>query len=167
MKKLIFSFLFIFLITFNYFEECKASKIEICKEACKFVGYKPEFCESICKYDPEWEFLDISAVGDFLFYNRKTIPVSPNIIRVWTLIIYTEKSRPYYVKKYGKMYENLDYALNLLEINCTKGIYRYLEYYSYASDGSIIRSSKKPDLWKTPSPYTATENLIKEVCQRR
>lgn len=179
MKRLIFftGFLLLamFLFEFNYgysqkndFEEAIKEKIiKVCKKYCRIYN-SPKFCKRICEveiFDPRWVFLSFDSSGSAYFYDSKSLFTSDNIVKVWAKIIYSEREKQ---QDFGRKYENLDYTLNLLKIDCTKKNFQVLSTIHYASDGSIIDSYDLPEIlaeWGPIAPDSIGEVLFKKVCQ--
>jgi Surface-adhesin protein E len=90
---------------------------------------------------------------------------SENIVSVWTRLDYTEKGVLGWVKKFGKTFENLDYVINLNEINCLEKKFRILLVYYYDSKGSVFDSIRYPSEWTIVVPESIQENLYEEVCK--
>jgi hypothetical protein len=118
MKKLIFIFLTVLLLCFDYaysqdnslkkvegeaIKEVIEEVIKICKEECRIVN-TPRFCKRICEkeiFDPRWKFLGFSDDGSAYFYDSKSIFISDGIIKVWGKLIYSEKGKQDLIKKKG------------------------------------------------------------------
>jgi len=190
MKKLIFIFLIVLLLCFDYansqdnslkkvmkeaIKEVIEEAIKTCKEECKILN-SPRFCKRICEkeiFDPRWKFLDFDTLGAAYFYDSESIVVSGNIVKVWVKQIYSERNKQYYIKlriqkKLNvKGYKNLDYTLDLFKIDCLEKKFQILETIDYASDGSILESVDIPEFlseWSSITPDSVGEGLFKKVC---
>jgi hypothetical protein len=172
MKKLTFLFLIVLLFGFNYaysqesdFEEV----IKVCKNLCSFVNNNLKFCERICEieiFDPRWRLYNFNSLGSAYFYDPESISTSYNIVKVWTKIIYSEKDKQRYIKKFGKKYKKLDYSLSLSEIDCSKKRYRVLNLVYYALNGSVIDITDNfLAEWHSIIPDSVQETLFEEVCE--
>ena len=173
MKRLIFFIGFLlsamFLLEFNY--GCSKNNFEktikYCKKVCE-IDNDLEFCKRICEIEivnPRWIFLGFDNFGSAFFYDSKSLSTSHKIVKVWVKIIYSEREKQQY---FGRKYENLDYRLNLLKINCTEKNYQILSTIYYTSDGSIIKSYNYSELLAELNPIipdSAGEVLFKKVCQ--
>jgi len=70
------------------------------------------------------------------------------------------------VERLGTKYENIDYTLDLNEVNCSERKMRILQRYAYSKDGFLIESIKfdKPD-WIFITPEKADGALYNAVCK--
>jgi len=101
------------------------------------------------------------------FYDAETITLpSSNILRVRVKVIYNGKGVNFMVERLGTKYENIDYTLDLNEVNCSERKMRILQRYAYSKDGFLIESIKfdKPD-WIFITPEKADGALYNAVCK--
>jgi hypothetical protein len=182
MKKLFFLLLVVLLVCFNYAHsqdnnlKVIEEDIKACKEVCKTYN-SPGFCKRICEkeiFDPRWKIFSFSSSGSAWFYDSESIVVSGNIVKVWEKQIHSERSKQNYIKSKiqkklnVKRYENLDYTLDLLKIDCFKKKYQILESIDYASDGSVLDSIDIPEFlaeWSSIPPDSVIEGLFEKVCK--
>jgi len=171
MKKLIFfaGFLLLamFLLKFNYGCSKKENDFEEtaknCKRVCE-VYNDPKFCERICEieiFNPRWTFLLFNKFGSAFFYDSKSLSASDKIVKVWVKMIYSEREK---LHDFGRKYENLDFVLDLFEINCIENEFRLLSSIMYASDGSIIKREDFFPVWKPIVPNSTGEAIFKTIC---
>ncbi|MCC6025501.1 MAG: hypothetical protein LM575_00845 [Caldimicrobium sp.] len=122
MKKLVFLFLILLLLGFNFscskkndFE--KTSKkidfekiMKICKNMCsKYNNNNPDFCNRICEkeiFDPRWKFFIFDEDGSAWFFDPESISTFHDIVSVWVKIIVSERVRQNGNKKIRKKLEN-------------------------------------------------------------
>ena len=112
----------------------------------------------------------IEALDLLFFYDPKSLSTSDNIVKVWVKLIFTERGKQDCIKRYGEKYKNLDHALGLFKIDCTKRKVQILSSIYYASDGSVINSYNYPESsteWYPIPPESGEEYLFKRVCQVR
>jgi len=152
--------------------------IRDCKKACEKVKNSSEFCERICKteiFDSKWKFLgfDDSGNADFFYIEE----INQNIVKVRLKQVFSERGKQNVIERMQSKlnvieYENLDYTLYLLKIDCFKRKFQMLEASNYASDGSILNTFKVPkslSKWfLVPSNSNSDiEKLFEEVCVKR
>jgi len=117
----------------------------------------------------DWKFLGANEQYSF-YYDAVSIIRSPeNIIRVWTKAVYTDKGIVDLIKRMGKIYEDTDHSMGLVEYNCSKKMSRDLSLTFY-SKGSVLSSSttgrfKLHDKWDFIEPETFNEVLYKTLCK--
>ncbi len=103
------------------------------------------------------------------FYNAEDmIRSSQDTVRVWTRSEYTEKGRTEMVKKSGKHYGNLNYSLELWEINCAEKKDRLLSIAAYSAEGNILytdQAGSRLPRWKIISRKSVEERLYEALCK--
>jgi hypothetical protein len=114
----------------------------------------------------DWKLLGISDTGKCFYDAEDVTHPSRNIVRVQRKIIYNGKGITEYVSEFGRAYENLDYSLTTIEIDCGNKTNRFLSLTFYSQDGKVIDSSNSPSKeWDVIVPETSTESLYKKVCK--
>ncbi|MEN6509295.1 MAG: surface-adhesin E family protein [Smithella sp.] len=110
--------------------------------------------------------------GGVLLYDKVHIKNQPeNIFQVWTKYIYSDESRAKFMKglrKTGPLTENWDglsQMTYLNEIDCKKGMSRYLSKTFYDKNYKVIVHVPfdKP-VWKQITPESHIDNLRKIIC---
>jgi len=176
LKKLTFLLLALCLLSIN--NGCKpiSKPIRDCKKTCEKVKNSSEFCERICKteiFDSKWKFLGFDDLGNADFFYIEEI--NQNIIKVRLKQILSERGKQIVIERIQSKlnvieYENLDYTLYLLKIDCFKKKFQMLETSDYASGGSILDTFKVPkslSKWFLIPSNTDIEKLFEEVCVKR
>jgi len=103
------------------------------------------------------------------FYNAEDmIRSSQDTVKVWTRSEYTERGRTEMVKKFGKHYGNLNYSLELWEINCAEKKDRLLSIAAYSAEGNILytdQAGSRLPPWKIISRKSVEESLYEALCK--
>jgi hypothetical protein len=84
--------------------------------------------------------------------------------------IYSERERQNVIKQSGERYENFDYYLRFVKIDCSKIRFQPLSIIEYAFDGSTINQIEMPEslnTWRLIPPSSMMELLFKEVCKKQ
>jgi hypothetical protein len=173
MKKFVFLLLTILLFSLNYGcskqSGSKKITIEECKNTCSAID-DSIFCSRICEkeiFDQRWKFLGFAKAGVAWFYDLEGLSTFNNTVSVWTKIIYSERAREDVIKRKGKRYKELDFALVFYEINCSQRKHQQSNIIVYAFDGSVIEEiSESYKTWSPIEPYTLIEKLFKKVCKK-
>jgi hypothetical protein len=88
-----------------------------------------------------------------------------NTVEVWLRQEYTNKSVIGMVKKLGKKYENIDYTMALVEINCTDKKTQTLSLFHYFKGGDVVSLGYRTGVWKYIVSGTGGEVLYEAVCK--
>jgi hypothetical protein len=112
----------------------------------------------------DWKYYGTNEDGSY-FYDTKSITRHPkDLIEVWVQSAYTEKSISHWVREGGKDFQNLDFALISLELNCVERSARYLQIVFYSKNGKVFYPLDN-DEWHFMAPDSMIESLHKEVCK--
>jgi hypothetical protein len=90
-----------------------------------------------------------------------------NIIQVWEKIVYSEKGRDKNKQNITKKgYDKLSHSLDLVEVDCKRGMSRFLSITDYDKDGLVLNSLSfdKPE-WNQIVPDTEMDTLQKKACE--
>lgn len=116
-------------------------------------------------YGADWKFYGSCEIY-WGYYDAQGIAhPSKNIVRVWQRWNFKEKGIMEWVGKLGKDFENLNYGISLLEINCVEKTCRVLSANYYDNKGKVILSNSSPDEWDFIVPESIGEGLYKEICK--
>jgi hypothetical protein len=112
----------------------------------------------------DWKYYGTNEDGSY-FYDTKSITRHPkDLIEVWVQSAYTEKSISHWVREGGKDFQNLDFTLISLELNCVERSVRYLRIVFYSKNGKVFYPIDN-DEWHFIAPDSMIESLHKEVCK--
>jgi len=117
-----------------------------------------------------WEYL-----SDNVYYNKRNITKSSNMISVWTYNIVTDDFREEKIEAIKKndseksrKYQYYDHNVVLSEINCRKRLIRTKMYIDYDDNGEVLTSyTYKKREWKNIIPGTPGEKLYQKLCMTR
>jgi len=112
----------------------------------------------------DWKYYGTNEDGSY-FYDTESITRSPkNFIEVWVQSAYSEKGLSHWVKEGGKVFQDLDFSLIWLELNCVERSTRYLRIVFYSKKGKVFYPIDN-DEWHFIAPDSMTGTLSEEVCQ--
>lgn len=120
------------------------------------------------KRPPDWRlFAETQADIGMIYYDAANIShPSKHIVRTWVRLIYSNEGIALQVKELGKRYEDLSYAVILLEVDCAAKKQRVLRSTSYSRAGSVISSNQSQKAgWGSINPGSIGEILYKTVCK--
>jgi hypothetical protein len=117
-----------------------------------------------------WEYL-----SDNVYYNKRNITKSSNMISVWTYNIVTDDFREQKIEAIKKndseksrKYQYYDHNVVLSEINCRKKLARTKMYVDYDDAGEALYSyTYKSREWKDITPGSSGEKLYQKLCMAR
>jgi len=117
-----------------------------------------------------WDWRSYAKTDSYdCFYDTEDmIRSSGDTVEVWTKSEYTQKGIDEMVRKFGKHYENLSYALELWEINCAEKKHRLLSITAYSLEGTILyadQAGSRPPPWKIIPRESVEESLYKALCK--
>ncbi|MDI7260488.1 MAG: hypothetical protein QME90_11280 [Thermodesulfobacteriota bacterium] len=103
----------------------------------------------------------------YCYYDAENLTRSAeNTIRVWTKNVYTNKGVNLILKNLGKEYKNLEYSVQLNEMNCIDKMINIASGIFYSKEGDIISKDDYPDShWRFITPDSSEEILYKKVCK--
>lgn len=125
----------------------------------------------------EWLSIGKDMVGNELFYDHEIqIKRSTDIIEIWMKVIYSDEGRKQRIKERitakanVERYENLSYALELQQIDCTKKRFRIMAYTDYSSDGRMlyqfVSEQQTPEGWEFIAPDSMGARMYKIACSQ-
>ena len=119
----------------------------------------------------DWKLIGLNEEYWYYLDKGNIHPLPDNVARVWTKSLFTEKSILKYMKIFGSHYIDLDHEMTLLELNCTKKMFRYSSVAHYSKGGGILGSSQKGDFeisdeWIFITPETGADFVYREVCKQ-
>lgn len=111
-----------------------------------------------------WKYYGTNEDGSY-FYDTESMTRHPkDLIEVWVQSAYTEKSLSHWVREGGKDFQDLDFTLISLELNCVERSARYLRIVFYSKNGKVFYPIDN-DEWHFIAPDSMIESLHKEVCK--
>ena len=127
-----------------------------------FIGLGLFGYEEVWGFD--WKYYGTNEEGSYFYETESMTRSSKNIVRVCVQSIYTEKGIYHWVRGGGKEFQNLDFSLILLEINCIERSIRHLRILFYSKNEEIFYPIKN-DEWHFFVPDSMSGTLLKEVCK--
>jgi hypothetical protein len=115
----------------------------------------------------DWKLIRKSKDGDSYYYDAANIArPSQNIVRGSVKIVYSEKSKNREISRLGSSYKDLNYRINLWEMNCSEKKVAFLQITTYTKNGAVINSIKVDSVtWASIVPDTMGEDLYKSLCK--
>jgi len=112
----------------------------------------------------DWKYYGTNEDGSYFYDTESMTRLSKDLIEVWVQSAYSEKSISHWVREGGKGFQDLDFSLILLELNCVDRSARYLRIVFYSKNGNVFHPMDN-DEWHFIAPDSMTETLYKEVCK--
>jgi len=112
----------------------------------------------------DWKYYGTNEDGSYFYDTESMKQLSKNLIEVWVQSAYTEKSISRWVREGGKDFQDLDFTLISLELNCVERSARYLRIVFYSKNGKVFYPIDN-DEWHFIAPDSMIESLHKEVCK--
>jgi Surface-adhesin protein E len=103
------------------------------------------------------------------YYDGETIRKVLGILRVWEKWIPSQKTVDKQVKTFGAKYQDWEFTLYLVAIDCMDGKRRLLLYTQYDKSGKAITTFEYSEIdspWQFIAPETVGETLLKAVCPK-
>ncbi|MGA2333528.1 MAG: surface-adhesin E family protein [Syntrophales bacterium] len=120
----------------------------------------------------QWIFVGFTKYRDALYIEKKSVSYpSPDIVRVWSMIAPSEKSKYRQevkgeLKKLKKSSKGLKYTEILNEIECRGNRIRFLQIVHFNAAGSIIHSAPSADQeWRIIYPGSLWQNMQSAACK--
>ena len=79
--------------------------------------------------------------------------------------VYTKKGIVDMVKLLGPHFENLGHSIELLELNCTSKMVRFLSMIYYSKQEYILEVEIPTDKWEVFHPNSMFDTLYRKVCK--
>ncbi len=112
----------------------------------------------------DWKYYGTNEDGSYFYDTESVTRLSKNLIEVWVQSAYTEKSISHWVREGGKGFQDLDFTLISLELNCVERSARYLQIVFYSKNGKVFYPINN-DEWHFIAPDSMMESLHNEVCK--
>ncbi len=112
----------------------------------------------------DWKYYGTNEDGSYFYDTESVTRLSKNLIEVWVQSAYTEKSISHWVREGGKGFQDLDFTLISLELNCVERSARYLQIVFYSKNGKVFYPINN-DEWHFIAPDSMIESLHNEVCK--
>ncbi len=112
----------------------------------------------------DWKYYGTNEDGSYFYDTESVTRLSKNLIEVWVQSAYTEKSISHWVREGGKGFQDLDFTLISLELNCVERSVRYLQIVFYSKNGKVFYPINN-DEWHFIAPDSMIESLHNEVCK--
>jgi hypothetical protein len=111
----------------------------------------------------DWKYYGTNEDGSYFYDTESMNRLSKNLIEVWVQSDYSEKGISHWVREGGKGFQDLDFTLISLELNCVERSSRYLRIVFYSKNGKVFYPMDN-DEWHFIAPGSMIESLHKEVC---
>jgi len=119
-----------------------------------------------------WKFYAAGGEGTFWWYDAQGITYPANkVIRVWVkkvkadeILEMIKSGAQLKPSELEQMTSGRDYERSLMEIDCVKKTYNYLQRLNYNSKGVLKTGISEPAIMSIP-PKSVVETLYKEVCK--
>ena len=112
----------------------------------------------------DWKYYGTNEDGSYFYDTESMTRLPKNLVEVWVQSAYSEKSISHWVREGGNGFQDLDFSLILLELNCAGRSSRYLRIVFYAKNGKVFQPLDN-DEWHFIAPDSMTGTLHKEVCR--
>jgi hypothetical protein len=112
----------------------------------------------------DWKYYGTNEDGSYFYDTESITRQSENLVEVWVQSAYSPKSISHWLKEGGKSFQDLDFTLISLELNCVERSARYLRIVFYSKNGKVFYPMDN-DEWHFIAPDSMIESLHKEVCQ--
>lgn len=112
----------------------------------------------------DWKYYGTNEEGSYFYDTESITRPSKNLVDVWVQSAYTQKSIAHWVREGGKHFQDLDFTLISLELNCVERSARYLQVVFYSKKGEVF-SPINSEEWHFIAPDSMIESLHKEVCK--
>ena len=112
----------------------------------------------------DWKYYGTNDDGSYFYDTESITRPSKNLVEVWVQSAYSPKSISHWVKEGGKSFQDLDFTLISLELNCVERSARYLQIVFYSRNGKVFYPMDN-DEWHFIAPDSMIESLHKEVCK--
>jgi hypothetical protein len=113
----------------------------------------------------DWKPYSWSETGIYYYDTESIIRPSKNIVRLKSKDIFTNKGIKEAVDGFGKSYANLNYTIDLIEINCEDKMYCFLSSTAYSKEGGILDSITLKGEWHFIAPESIIDALSNAVCK--
>jgi len=109
----------------------------------------------------DWKYYGTNEDGSYFYDTESTTRLSKNLVEVWVQSAYTEKSISHWVREGGKDFQDLDFTLISLELNCVERSARYLRIVFYSKNGKVFYPIDN-DEWHfiAPDPMTDRKSVV-------
>jgi hypothetical protein len=112
----------------------------------------------------DWKYYGTNEDGSYFYDTESITRPSKHLVEVWVQSAYSEKSISHWVKEGGKSFQDLDFTLISLELNCVERSARYLQIVFYSKNGKVFHPMDN-DEWHFIAPDSMIDSLHKEVCK--
>jgi hypothetical protein len=112
----------------------------------------------------DWKYYGTNEDGSYFYDTESITRPSKNLVEVWVQSAYSPQSISHWVKEGGQSFQDLDFTLISLELNCVERSARYLRIVFYSRNGKIFYPMDN-DEWHFVAPDSMIETLHKEVCK--
>jgi len=92
--------------------------------ACHHRGYR--------RMGVDWKYYGTNEDGSYFYDTESITRPSKNLVEVWVQSAYSQKSISHWVREGGKGFQDLDFTLISLELNCVERSARYLRIVFYS-----------------------------------
>lgn len=120
------------------------------------------------KGGPRYFVLASSSYGSLFFGDNKTVEIDKKnkIIKIWTIVFESYKSRDEIVKKYGQTNASLGYTKNFEVFDITNKKVKTLTSTDYTCNGNLIKSFSDESKWNYIIPDSVGEGKFETIKQK-
>lgn len=136
---------------------------------------------SVCLFSPlcfsepagnkTWEYYAKSQGGSVYYYNIANSSKSSHVKSVWSYKTITDDERKEKIESLKKhtseesvKYQDYDYSISMLEIDCIKRLNKVKEILYYDHKGKVINQDIINSAWERIAPNSVGEILHKKIC---
>ena len=124
----------------------------------------------------DWKVLSITDTS-IVYYDSESITSSPKsitqlwttpspeVVKVWFKMIYSDKGIIENVKNLGKEYADVRESKHFSELNCQNKKIRTLSQITYSKESNVVFSSDRPSGWSFIVPDSIGDLLYQAVCK--
>jgi len=120
----------------------------------------------------DWKLYAIGNEGTFWWYDTQGVTYHPNkVIQVWVKKVKADEilemikgGAKFKVSELEQMTSERDYERSLMEIDCVKKTYAYLQRFNYDSKGVLKGGASESGIRSIP-PNSVVDTLYIEVCK--
>ena len=117
-------------------------------------------------WSAEWKQFFKTEYSQYYFDAETLAYPTDMIVRASVKLVFTDKGVQSTVETLGRGYQNLDYSIQSLEINCAVKTLNLSRVVAYTKSGDVIsREEYTSSDWRAISPKTPYEALLKAVCK--
>ncbi len=118
----------------------------------------------------DWKLYSKNSDFRFLYEAEGMVRPSAEVVQVWGMASGVSEQARGHLRTLGAKsgvagYENLEYSMELYEINCSEKRFKILSVLYYGPGQNLLDSSKEESEFKDIEPYSNIEVLYQTVCE--